>query len=267
MTGDEHSRPEAAGALDGLDRKLDAVAAALAAVASSHAQLLATIEESEARRTEDALDVARRLDALERQVLNLKQRPSATDGGGGSAQADLALALDVLERLAASVERSDARLSTLEDSLDELGEHLSDHVEAALAGMLRLIDARLAAVRAAVAEASLVPVEPAAAPAPPPAAPSFEAGAVMGAAQAAWIRLEQRIEAEFDDLARQLQTMTALVEQSLATAEAAANRPVVTSEQIRRTATSVKDAVVGASRARRDRSGRPKGLGPGQGST
>lgn len=266
MTGDEHSMPEAAGALDGLDRKLDAVAAALAAVASSHAQLLPTIEESEARHTEDALDVAQRLDALERQVLNLKQRPSATDGGGGSAQADLALALDVLERLAASVERSDARLSKLEDSLDEFGEHLSDHIEAALAGMLRLIDARLAAVRAAVEEASLVPLEPTPAPAPPPA-PSFEAGAVMGAAQAAWIRLEQRIEAEFDDLARQLQTMTTLVEQSLATAEAAANRPVVTSEQIRRTATSVKDAVVGASRARRDRSGRPKGLGPGQGPT
>ena len=91
----------------------------------------------------------------------------------------------------------------------------------------------------------------------------FEAGAVMGAAQAAWNRLEQRIDTEFDDLGRQLHSMGAVIEQALATAEAAANRPVVTGDQLRRAASSVKDTVLGASRSRRERRGGPKGLGPG----
>lgn len=291
MTGDDEPTPDAADVLQALDRKLDTIAAALAAVASSHTDLLQQVRESEARRTEDALDVAQRLDALERQVLHLQQQPSAPAGGTtpSSIQEDMALALDVLARIAESVERADARtedrLAALRDAaaapvtdlhsllagradrtearLDELGEQLADHTDSALAGMLRLLDARLATVRGAIEEMALVAVEPT--PPPPPAAPSFEAGAVMGAAQAAWNRLEQRLDTEFDDLARQLQTMTTLVEQALSTAEAAANRPVVTSDQLRKTATSVKDAVLSASRARRERHGRPRGLGPGPG--
>jgi type II secretory pathway component PulM len=96
----------------------------------------------------------------------------------------------------------------------------------------------------------------------------FEAGAVMGAAQAAWNRLEQRLDHEFDDLGRQLQSMASLIEQAVTTAEAAeaaASRPVVTGEQLRRAATSVKDSALGAGRARRERRGGPRSLGPGDG--
>lgn len=294
MTGDDEPTPDAADVLHALDRKLDTIAAALAAVAASHTDLLQQVRESEARRTEDALDVAQRLDSLERQVLHLHQRAAPTTADGrastttpSSIQEDMALALDVLARIAESVERADARtedrLAALRDAaagpvtdlhsllagraerteerLEELGERLADHTDSALAGMLRLLDNRLATVRSAIEEVALVAIEPA--PTPPPAAPSFEAGAVMGAAQAAWNRLEQRLDTEFDDLARQLQTMTTLVEQALSTAEAAANRPVVTSDQLRKTATSMKDAVLSASRARRDRHGKPRGLGPG----
>ncbi|MEQ1787409.1 MAG: hypothetical protein ABL966_10175, partial [Acidimicrobiales bacterium] len=82
-------------------------------------------------------------------------------------------------------------------------------------------------------------------------------------AQAAWNRLEQRLDAEFDDLGRQLQAMAALIEQTAASAEAVANRPVVTGDQLRRAAASVKDSVVGANRSRRDRRGGPRGLGSG----
>jgi hypothetical protein len=379
-----------------LDQKLDTVAGATAAVASTQTNLLARMAEAEGHRSEDALDVAQRLDALERQVLALTQ---ARDGGGpGSsdpaAQApvaaamaelteaaarqhdDLALALEVLARMAEALERSDARtedrLAAVRDAaaipvadlqallsaradrtdaqlaqlaaslgdaveavtaarpleggstdsvsaesvsadaarlgaaadriterLDELGEsvralswrlpeiteelvglreqiegvdvggpvseaaddlgvRLTLHTDTALAGVLRLFDERLNALRSSISQV-----------APQPGGQSamgFEAGAVMGAAQAAWNRLEQRLDAEFDDLGRQLQSMAAIIEQALATAEAAANRPVVTGDQLRRAATSVKETVFGAGRTRRDRRGGPRGLGPGGGS-
>ena len=54
----------------------------------------------------------------------------------------------------------------------------------------------------------------------------------MGATQAAWTRLEQRLDAEFDDLGRQLQAMVALIERTATIAEAVANRPVVTGDQL-----------------------------------
>lgn len=132
-------------------------------------------------------------------------------------------------------------------------ERLRHHTDTALAGTLRVLDERLNGLRAAIRDA---------APAPAPQM-GFEAGAVMGAAQAAWNRLEQRLDSEFDDLGRQLQAMGTLIEQALATAEAAANRPVVTGEQLKRTAVSMKDAVLQASRSRRERRGGPRGLGPG----
>ena len=85
--------------------------------------------EAEARRSEDALDVAQRLDALERQVLALSHnagdacrsrrirwhprgpdgRPCRADGGRRCQREDVALALDVLARMAEALERSDAR--------------------------------------------------------------------------------------------------------------------------------------------------------------
>ena len=140
-----------------------------------------------------------------------------------------------------------------DDETETMEDRLRHHTDTALAGTLRVLDDRLNGLRAAIRDAA-----PAAAP-----QMGFEAGAVMGAAQAAWNRLEQRLDSEFDDLGRQLQAMGTLIEQALATAEAAANRPVVTGEQLKRTAVSMKDAVLQASRSRRERRGGPRGLGPG----
>lgn len=355
-----------------LDRKLDTIAGALAAVASSHRELLREVQAAEDRRTEDALDVAQRLDALERQVLDLRPAPPGSTASTPQAtvQEDLGLVLDVLSRLATSVEvaeartedrlaairdaatgpvtdlqelltarsaRTDERLDQLAEALqrladraapavlapqppvpdaterisarlradvgelvaelaeavqalswqlpevrdaltelraqvaavdvagpvaevaDDLGERLSDHTDRALIAVLRLFDTRLASVHGAIEQVAAAP----AVQQPPAAGMGFEAGAVMGAAQATWNRLEQRLDTEFADLGRQLRVMEGLVEQALATAEAAAHRPLVTGDQVRKTASSVKEAVLGASRSRRDRHGRPPGLGPG----
>ena len=361
-----------------LSGKLDTVAGATAAVASTQTDLLARMAEAEARRSEDALDVAQRLDALERQVLALSTNggdavsSGAPDGSlepviaglaeltaaAANQREDVALALDVLARMAESLERSDARtedrLAAVRDAaavpvadlqamlmaradrtdthlaelaaaldaapttgadtdggsrlgaiaelvtarVDELGEavralswqlpeitqelaalreqvdgvdvtgavatasddlaeRLRHHTDVALAGVLRLLDERLGALRRTISETAVVMPES------PTGSMGFEAGAVMGAAQAAWNRLEQRLDTEFDDLGRQLQSMGTVIEQALATAEAAANRPVVTGDQLRKAASSVKDTVLGASRSRRDRRGGPRGLGPG----
>jgi len=140
---------------------------------------------------------------------------------------------------------------------DELTERLRLHTDTALAGVLRLLDERLSALRLTISEAAT------SGPEGGTGSMGFEAGAVMGAAQAAWNRLEQRLDSEFDDLGRQLLSMGTVIEQALATAEAAASRPVVTGDQLRRAASSVKDTVLGASRSRRDRRGGPRGLGPG----
>lgn len=144
----------------------------------------------------------------------------------------------------------------LQETAEDLAEDLRQHTDVALAGTLRLLDERFHGLRSA-----LVPLTN-----PPPAANmGFEAGAVMGAVQAAWSRLEQRLDHEFDQLGHQLVEMDRRIEQALATAEAAANRPVVTGEQLRKTASSVKEAVQHAREQRRLRRGGtpPKGLGPG----
>ena len=371
-------RDDAPDLLTVLGGKLDTVAGATAAVASTQVDLLARMAAAEARRSEDALDVAQRLDALERQVLALST--NAGDGVGTSPpesslepviaglaeltaaaanqREDVALALDVLARMAESLERSDARtedrlaavrdaaavpvadlqamlmaradrteaqlaemavaldaapaaggdgdngsrldaiaelvtarvdelgeavralswqlpeitqeLAALREQIegtdvagavatgsDELAERLRLHTDVALAGVLRLLDERLSALRRTISETATVMPEG------PTGSMGFEAGAVMGAAQAAWNRLEQRLDTEFDDLGRQLQSMGTVIEQALATAEAAANRPVVTGDQLRKAASSVKDTVLGASRSRRERRGGPRGLGPG----
>ena len=137
---------------------------------------------------------------------------------------------------------------------EELVERVTERVETALAGLLRLVDERLASVRLAAS---------AGASGGSSNLGGFEAGAVMGAAQAAWNRLEQRLDDEFDDLSRQLQAMAAMIERATASAEAAANRPVVTGEQLRHAASTVKESVLRAGRARRDRRGGPRGLNPG----
>lgn len=150
------------------------------------------------------------------------------------------------------VERIDV-VGPMEQVTQDLTGRLTRHTDTALAGMLRIIDDRLTALRAAVTDAAGAA----------PAQGGFEAGAVMGATQAAWNRLEQRLDSEFDDLGRQLQSMAALMDQAVASSEVAANRPVVTGDQLRKAASAVRDTVVSASRSRRDRRGGPKGLGSG----
>jgi len=359
----DQDRPAHGGtdALADLGQKLDLVAGALAAIAASHNDLLGHVAEAEARRAQDAQEMAQRLGAVERQVLALPASaipaPPGAPGDLGPLQADLALGLDVLARVVEGIERLDSRtedrLAAVRDAavapvadlqallsarnerhdaqlseltaavetlaaegpapvrerlaelaegvrelatrpsgdggagvgerIDELGGELAAvreqveridvagplaqvtndlsrtltlHTDTALAGALRLIDDRLTALRTVVTDA-------AGASSPPGAAGGFEAGAVMGATQAAWNRLEQRLDSEFDDLGRQLQSMAALIEQAVASSEAAANRPVVTGDQLRKAASAVKDTVVSASRSRRDRRGGPRGLGSG----
>jgi hypothetical protein len=127
---------------------------------------------------------------------------------------------------------------------------VADRTEAAMAGLLRLLDDRLTALRDEIQRGT-------------PTAPSggFEAGAVLGASQAAWNRLESRLDSEFDDLGRQLHSLGVLVERALEAVEQ--RQPLVTGEGIRKAAASVRDTVVGASKSRRDRRGGPRGLGSG----
>lgn len=160
-----------------------------------------------------------------------------------------------LATLRAQVEGLDLT-GPLQETAEDLAEDLRQHTDVALAGTLRVLDERFQGLRSAI-----VPLT-----SPPPSAGmGFEAGAVMGAVQAAWSRLEQRLDHEFDQLGHQLVEMDRRIEQALATAEAAANRPVVTGEQLRKTASSVKEAVQAAREHRRLRRGGtpPKGLGPG----
>jgi hypothetical protein len=312
-------------ALADLGRKLDTVAGAVAAIAGSHTDLLAHVAEAEVRRSQDAHEVAQRLDVLERPLL---ARPAGTAPTVPvdlePLRSDIALSLEVLARVTEAVQRLDSRtedrLAAVRDAalapvgdlqallaarnehhdaqlaelasavdalaaqgptqvraqltdiaasierltapagtgevgpLDDLADHLTRHTDLAMAAALRLIDERLTAVREAL------PTESATTPSN---VGGFEAGAVMGAAQAAWNRLEQRLDTEFDDLGRQLQAMAALIEQAVATTEAVANRPVVTGDQLRRAASADKDTVVGAGRSRRERRGGPRGLGSG----
>jgi hypothetical protein len=258
--------------------KLDTVAGALAAIASSHTELLAHVAEAEARRREDALAIAQRLDALERQALTASSHDEATATGAG----EVGDVVDALQRVEERVEQRAeqgraqvdelaqavaaltwklpevvddlatirAELGRLASGSDDAAERLALHSDKALAAVLRLLDDRLTQLRQ-----DLPTVRP-------QEAPGFEVGAVMGAAQAAWTQLEHRLDTEFDDLGRQLQAIVALIEQVSANAEAVANRPVVSGDQIRRAATSLRDSVVSANRARRERRGGPKGLTP-----
>jgi len=200
-------------------------------------------------------------------VRNLGARPADTSTAvlerleelAGAVQALTWQVPELIEEVAAvraQVEGIDVA-GPLAEVTHALGGRLTLHTDTALAGALRLIDDRLAALRAVLADAG------AGGGTAQSNVGGFEAGAVMGAAQAAWNRLEQRLDTEFDDLSRQLQAMASLVDQVVASTEAVANRPVVTGDQLRRAAASVRDTVVGANRARRDRRGGPRGLGSG----
>lgn len=280
------SPPDGLSSLADLARHLDMVAGVVASLAASHTDLLAHVAEAEARRSVDARDAGHRLDGIEQALLAV---PVAASLGGtyGSASAgapveleelrsDLALSMEVLARVAQVVERIDERDSTRADgsppagepgvdadtltqTADDLGQHLTQHTDSAVAGAVRLIDGRLDALRQQLRElAELTERSPAVAQ---PA--GFEAGAVMGAAQAAWNRLEQRLDTEFDDLSRRIDTLGRLVESAAAHAQAAASRPVVSGEQLRRAASSVKASLLEAGRTRW--AGRnDRGLGSGR---
>lgn len=283
MVDDDRRAPDEAqmSALTDLGRKLDTVAGALAAIAGSHSDLLAHVAEAEARRSQDARDVAQRLGALERQVLSLPTpvAPPPVDpldpfparsvpADLEHLRGDLALGLDVLAQVVASVqnlerraeEQATARPQTPADAsrevierIEELGRGLMLHTDLALAGALRVIDHRLVALRDALSGT----------PSGQANVGGFEAGAVMGATQAAWTRLEQRLDAEFDDLGRQLQAVAALIEHTAAITESVANRPVLTGDQLRRAASAVKESVASAGRSRRERRGGQRGIGSG----
>src|SRR5690606_32037165 len=305
-----------------LDRKVDTIAGAMAAVAQSQNDLIAKLGELDQHRGHDTVDLAHRLDSLERLVLELTkgiegkdartddrlaairdaasvpvndlkdlllartertekrldeligqlERTSAalaeSTGPAPSAAAspELAAVADHLDVLADRVDALGAKVDGLDISgpltstTEELRADLEEHTDAALAGLLRLVDERVTALRSAIDDASAAA---AAGGGGSGGSAGFEAGAVMGAAQAAWNRLEQRLDNEFDDLGRQMQALGTLIEQALAAAEAAANRPVVSGESIRKTATSVREALANANRSRRERRGGPRSLGPG----
>jgi hypothetical protein len=283
MVDDDRRAPDEAqmSALTDLGRKLDTVAGALAAIAGSHSDLLAHVAEAEARRSHDAREVAQRLGALERQVLSLPTPPApppvdpldpfpvlSVPADLENLRSDLALGLDVLAQVAESVQnlerRADEEAAALPrttadanraviERIEELGRGLMLHTDLALAGALRVIDHRLVALKDALSGTG----------SGQPNVAGFEAGAVMGATQAAWTRLEQRLDAEFDDLGRQLQAMAALIEHTAAITESVANRPVLTGDQLRRAASAVKESVASAGRARRERRGGQRGIGSG----
>ena len=223
--------------------------------------------------------LAEALDRVEDALGALLDRPSAQSAGGLGDDAlatfdthveelrnsvkslswQLPELAEELATLRAQVEGLDLT-GPLQETAEDLAEDLRQHTDVALAGTLRVLDERFQGLRSAI-----VPLTT-----PPPASGGmgFEAGAVMGAVQAAWSRLEQRLDHEFDQLGHQLVEMDRRIEQALTAAEAAANRPVVTSEQLRKTASSVKEAVQAAREHRRLRRGGPggsppRGLGPG----
>lgn len=274
-TGDDGVQSEA---LTSLGEKLDTVAGALAAIAGSHSELLGHVAEAEARRSHDAREMAQRLGALERQILALPTPPvpppvdpldpfPAVSASADLEQlrSDLTLGLDVLAQVAEGVRRLDVRIERVDAQMAELGAavaalqdegptpvrerlvemagRLTLHTDIALAGALRVIDDRLAALRTALTDA----VE---------AGQARPGGIEAGTAQLSWNRLERHLDAEFDEVGRQLEAIGALVEHTAASAD----RPFVTTDQLRKAASAVKDSVTSAGRSRRDRRGGP-GLG------
>lgn len=345
---DPNSRRDGAtqAALLGFSRQFDTVSSSMAAIAVGQRELLGRMAEAETKRRQDALELGRRLEAVERLRLDLGladrlddllaahqehqatlqhlsestavltamlgelvERPGAPSPVPSPAGAfpevivpdgvtlprnidadlaplrgqllDLAVTAahqrDDLARVADAVATLGARpaditamgpviarvndltsaVQSISGQLPQLGDNvthrLTEHTDTALAGVLRLLDGRLAALRRALADAGSPSTSPT-------GETTLDAETVMGMAQASWNHLEQRIDTEFDDLGRQLQAMAALIEAVVVSNEDLANRPIVTGEQFRRAATSVKETVVTANRNRRQRRGGPKSL-------
>lgn len=200
-------------------------------------------------------DLAESIARVEANMGELVDRPSP---GSRRAvpQPDLAAVGDQVDQLAeqlpglveevgalrAAVEQLD-----LDRSLRDTATELRHHTDLALAGTIRVLDERFSGLRSSLVPATI--------PAPAAGGMGFEAGAVMGAVQAAWSRLEQRLEHDFDQLGRHLSDLERRIDALAEATEAAANRPVVSGEQLRKTASSVKDAVLSAREQRRLRRG------------
>jgi hypothetical protein len=309
--------------------RLDNVAGGLAQIASGHDELRAQVADAEAKREQDVEEMAGRLDALERQVLEHGSNGNGdlaalaasvdrlADEGPATIRQQLAGLRTAVDQIASAAPKGDdlppvssvqtaralaaaqgtpealaQRVADLTDAvnalawkLPELGDdlralkdqvvglaetgqlvtlsgdahqRLMDHSDRALAAVVRLLDERFASLREETTESvALVPGTPLAG-----------VGAVMGATQAAWARLEQRLDTELDDLTRQLETIAALIQDLSASSPAIAASPeiksqAITAEQIRQAASSLKESVMNATRARWERRGGPKGLGPG----
>ena len=197
--------------------------AAAVPVADLQAVLSARADRTEARMQELAAAVEGAIDAIESSSPGAGPAP---DAGRLSAAADRITERvdelgEVVKALSWQLPEISGELTALRERVedvdvtgpvttvtDDLAGRLTHHTDAALAGVLRLIDERLAALRETITQAAN------AQQAARQSSMGFEAGAVMGAAQAAWNRLEQRLDSEFDDLGRQLQSMGALIEQA-----------------------------------------------------
>jgi hypothetical protein len=80
-----------------------------------------------------------------------------------------------------------------------------------------------------------------------------EVGALMGATQAAWFRLEQRLESGLSDIDRQLRSLSrpsAPAPTTPAPALGSGQRPTATGDQLRRAASSFRESVRGLRRSR-----------------
>jgi hypothetical protein len=139
-----------------------------------------------------------------------------------------------------------ARLASIEAAVTELGAALQRQHD----DLLLALDV-LAQLGGAVEQSTTGLAVVAPPPLPPTPSSGYEAGAVMGATQAAWTRLEERLDAEFGDLRLQLRSLTGLTQEATATALEAAHRPVMNSEQLRKAAASVRTTVRGLRRTRR----------------
>lgn len=203
------------------------------------------VSADEAHEAAEAAGLVARLDALDDLVGEVADRLPA-----------LADSVAHVEQVVTGGARQDLVPAAVDD--------LRKHTDAAVAAALRVLDGRFDAIRQTI--------ERAAADAGPSGGSGmgFEAGAIMGTVQAAWSRLEQQLDREFDELGRRLDRLEQLVDTAVATTEEVAQRPVVTGDQLKRTASSLKDTLVAAGRAGRQRwsarrsGSTPPQLGPGR---
>ncbi|MGK2947638.1 MAG: hypothetical protein ACSLFP_03630, partial [Acidimicrobiales bacterium] len=143
-----------------VSEKLDTVAGAVAQIARSHTDLLAHAAEAEARRAEMASAAAEQVAALHQAVTQQRD--------------DLALALDVLARMAEALERAEARTDDRLAAVRDAATGPVVDLQEMLAARGERTDGRLEAMAASLAALEERPVAPAAAGEPVDLAPVQE---------------------------------------------------------------------------------------------